>query len=133
MLIREPRCGAIEPMRRIIVVPGCDRGDQVYLMRPGARPAVAPQHGQSHHVLHDSPADRIAPPRPACPDSLYEGLLHKSLLTERTDTLPGPVDRAPTTQSDREGPGMANASDRWPKYRTPWNEWTLAWQVRRPS
>jgi hypothetical protein len=46
--------------------------------------------------------------------------------------LPGPVDRAPTTQSDRGGePGMANASDRWPKYRTPLNEWIPAWQVKR--
>jgi hypothetical protein len=25
---------------------------------------------------------------------------------------------------------MANASDRWPKYRTPLNEWLPAWQVR---
>ena len=31
----------------------------------------------------------------ACPE--------KSVLTKRTDTPPRPVDRAPTTQSDREG------------------------------
>jgi hypothetical protein len=28
---------------------------------------------------------------------------------------------------------MANASDRWPKYRTSLNEWIQAWQVKRPG
>jgi hypothetical protein len=28
---------------------------------------------------------------------------------------------------------MANASDRWQKYRTPLNEWIPAWQVKRPG
>jgi hypothetical protein len=28
---------------------------------------------------------------------------------------------------------MANASDRWPEYRTSLNEWLPAWQVRQPG
>jgi hypothetical protein len=28
---------------------------------------------------------------------------------------------------------MANASDRWPKYRAPWDEWRPACQARRPG
>jgi hypothetical protein len=86
-------------------------------VRAGAWSVVVPRHGPLPRMSYEVPrpigslSDRLFP------DFQNEVLARKTWLTERTDSLPGPVSAALTTYSEhRDGPGMASTGDGWPQF-----------------
>ena len=87
---------AVEPSCRIVVVSGGDVGNQAYLVRPGACPAVVPRHGQapqpSNYEINVAIGSLL---RPAfCQIFSMKACPEKTSPTERTDRPPGPVSAA---------------------------------------
>jgi hypothetical protein len=93
-------------------------------VRAGAWSVVVPRHGPLPRMSYEVPrpigslSDRLFP------DFQNEVLARKTWLTERTDSLPGPVSAVLTTYSEhRDGPGMASTGDGWPQFIKSFDEW----------